>query len=186
MFKSLQDFSELDFIRDKYSTYPSRSKEHHAGGDLFGKQHEIVVVQILSSSLTKIISIPHSSAFSQVAKQITTWQVLHDEYGVNLSDVKQEKKQIKPMSRLLIVYQKQNCWWLSLWSSLAYRTHCFRIYLHQNLPSKICYRLKGESRLAPLTRFQAVRPDLNELLMDTCSRRKTVWLPHKIRQTWLH
>ena len=68
MFKSLKDFPELDLIRDKYSTYPSRSKEHHAGGDLFGKLHEIVVVQILSSSLTKIISIPHSSAFSEVTK----------------------------------------------------------------------------------------------------------------------
>ena len=67
-FKSLKDFSELDFTCDKYSTYPSRSKEHHAGGDLFGKQHEIVVGQILSSSLTKIVLIPHSSAFSQVAK----------------------------------------------------------------------------------------------------------------------
>ena len=50
-------------------------------------------------------------------------------------------------------------------------------YLYQNLLSKTYYRLKGESRLAPLMRFQAVRPDLNELLMDTCSRRKTVWLP---------
>ena len=39
-FKSLKDFSELDFTCDKYSTYPSRSKEHHAGGDLFGKQHD--------------------------------------------------------------------------------------------------------------------------------------------------
>ena len=68
MFKSVKDFSELELTCDKYSTYPSRSKEHHAGGDLFGKQHEIVVVQILSSSLTKIISIPHSSAFSQVTK----------------------------------------------------------------------------------------------------------------------
>ena len=28
-------------------------------------------------------------------------------------------------------------------------------------------------------RFQAVRPDLNELMMDTFSRRKTVWLPQK-------
>ena len=105
-FKSLKDFSELDLTCDKYSTYPSRSKEHHAGGDLFGKQHEIVVVQILSSSLTKIVPIPHSSAFSHVAKQITTWQVLHDEYGVNLSDEKQKKKQINPMSRLLIVQQR--------------------------------------------------------------------------------
>ena len=52
-------------------------------------------------------------------------------------------------------------------------------YLYQNLLSKICHRLKGESRLAPLMRFQGVRPDLNELLMDTCSRRKTVWLPQK-------
>ena len=67
-FKSLKDFSELDLTRDKYSTYTSRSKEHHAGGDLFGKQHEIVVVQILSSSLTKIKPIPHSSAFSEVTK----------------------------------------------------------------------------------------------------------------------
>ena len=90
-FKSLKDFSELDLTRDKYSTYTSRSKEHHAGGDLFGKQHEIVVGQILSSSLTKIIPIPHSSAFSQVTKQVTTWQVLHDEYGVNLSDVSKIK-----------------------------------------------------------------------------------------------
>ena len=67
-FKSLKDFSELELTCDKYSTYTSRSKEHHAGGDLFGKQHEIVVGQILSSSLTKIVLIPHSSAFSQVAK----------------------------------------------------------------------------------------------------------------------
>ena len=57
-----------ELTRDKYSTYPSRSKEHHAGGDLFGKQHKIVVVQILSSSLTKIIPIPHSSTFSEVTK----------------------------------------------------------------------------------------------------------------------
>ena len=61
-------FSELELTRDKYSTYTSRSKEHHTGGDLFGKQHKIVVGQILSSSLTKIIPIPHSSAFSQVTK----------------------------------------------------------------------------------------------------------------------
>ena len=62
-FAYLKDFSVLELTRDKYSTYPSRSKEHHAGGDLFGKQHEIVVGQILSSSLTKIIPIPHSSVF---------------------------------------------------------------------------------------------------------------------------
>ena len=37
MFKSVKDFSELELTCDKYSTYPSRSKEHHAGGDLFGK-----------------------------------------------------------------------------------------------------------------------------------------------------
>ena len=67
-FKSLKDFSELDLTCDKYSTYPSRSKEHHAGGDLFGKQHEIVVGQILSSSLTKIIPIPRSLAFYQITK----------------------------------------------------------------------------------------------------------------------
>ena len=64
----MKDFSELDLTRDKYSTYTSRSKEHHAGGDLFGKQHEIVVGQILSSSLTKIIPIPRSLAFYQVTK----------------------------------------------------------------------------------------------------------------------
>ena len=67
-FKSLKDFSELELTCDKYSTYTSRSKEHHAGGDLFGKQHKIVVVQILSSSLTKIKPVHHSSAFSEVTK----------------------------------------------------------------------------------------------------------------------
>ena len=107
-FKSLKDFSELELTRDKYSTYPSRSKEHHAGGDLFGKQHEIVVGQILSSSLTKIIPIPRSLAFYQVTKQVTTWHVLHDEYRVNLRDVKQRKKRINPMSRLPNVYKKKS------------------------------------------------------------------------------
>ena len=104
-FKSLKDFSELDLTCDKYSTYPSRSKEHHAGGDLFGKQHEIVVGQILSSSLTKIIPIPRSLAFYQVTKYVTTWHVLHDEYRVNLRDAKQRKKRINPMSRLPTAYK---------------------------------------------------------------------------------
>ena len=88
----MKDFSELELTCEKYSTYPSRSKEHHTGGDLFGKHHKIVVGQILGSSLTKIIAIPHSSTFSQVTKEVTTWHVLHDEYWVNLSDVKQKKK----------------------------------------------------------------------------------------------
>ena len=107
-FKSLKDFSELDLTRDKYSTYTSRSKEHHAGGDLFGKQHKIVVGQILSSSLTKIIPIPRSLAFYQITKQVTTWHALHDEYRVNLRDVKQRKKRINPMSRLPTVYIKKS------------------------------------------------------------------------------
>ena len=104
----MKDFSELDLTRDKYSTYTSRSKEHHAGGDLFGKQHKIVVGQILSSSLTKIIPIPRSLAFYQVTKYVTTWHVLHDEYRVNLRDVKQRKKRINPMSRLPTVYIKKS------------------------------------------------------------------------------
>ena len=104
-FKSLKDFSELDLTRDKYSTYTSRSKEHHAGGDLFGKQHKIVVGQILSSSLIKIIPIPRSLAFYQITKQVTTWHALHDEYRVNLRDAKQRKKRINPMSRLPTAYK---------------------------------------------------------------------------------
>ena len=92
---------------DKYSTYTSRSKEHSAGGKLFGKQHKIVVGQILHSSLTKIIPIPRSLAFYQVTKYVTTWHVLHDEYRVNLRDAKQRKKRINPMSRLLTAYKKK-------------------------------------------------------------------------------
>ena len=107
-FKSLKDFSELDLTCDKYSTYPSRSKEHYAGGKLFDKQHKIVVGQILRSSLTKIIPIPRSLAFYQVTKYVTTWHVLHDEYRVNLRDVKQRKKRINPMSRLPTVYIKKS------------------------------------------------------------------------------
>ena len=92
---------------DKYSTYTSRSKEHSAGGKLFGKQHKIVVGQILRSSLTKIIPIPRSLAFYQVTKYVTTWHALHDEYRVNLRDAKQRKKRINPMSRLLTAYKKK-------------------------------------------------------------------------------
>ena len=106
-FISLKDFSELELTCDKYSTYTSRSKEHSAGGKLFGKQHKIVVGQILRSSLTKIIPIPRSLAFYQVTKYVTTWHALHDEYRVNLRDAKQRKKRINPMSRLLTAYKKK-------------------------------------------------------------------------------
>ena len=144
---------------DKYSTYPSRSKEHHAGGDLFGKQHEIVVGQILSSSLTKIIPIPRSLAFYQVTKYVTTCHVLHDEYRVNLRDVKQRKKRINPMSRLLTAYQKKKKTFpmiffikqFGLHEGLIFWDLPLQEFIFKNLPY-----VKGKSRIAPLMRFPLI------------------------------
>ena len=64
-------------------TYPSWSKEHHTSSDLFGKQHKVVCFQILSPSISKIIPILNSSAFSQVTKQVTAWHVFHEENWMN-------------------------------------------------------------------------------------------------------
>ena len=144
---------------DKYSTYTSRSKEHYTGGKLFGKQHKIVVGQILRSSLTKIIPIPRSLAFYQVTKYVTTWHVLHDEYRVNLRDAKQRKKRINPMSRLLTVYPKKTFPMIffikqfGLHEGLTFRDLPLQEFIFKNLP-----QVKGKSRIAPLMRFPAIRP----------------------------